>query len=79
VASVQGRAERSTRLFGAAKGLLEAVGVPVYNYYKPDPSLYERTMAATRSRLGVAYCEAARAEGRAMSFEQAVAYALEDD
>jgi tetratricopeptide (TPR) repeat protein len=79
VASVQGRAERSTRLFGAAEGLLEAVGVPVYNYYKPDPSLYERTMSATRSRMGVADFEEARAEGRDMTFEQAVSYALKDD
>jgi tetratricopeptide (TPR) repeat protein len=78
VAGVQGRAERSTRLFGAAEELLEAVGAPVYNYYKPDPSLYERTMSATRSRLGEADFEEVRAEGRAMTFEQAVAYALED-
>ena len=79
VASVQGKAERSTRLFGAAVGLLEAVGAPVYNYYKPDPSLYKQTISATRSRLGVADFEVAQAEGRAMTFEQAVAYALEDD
>jgi hypothetical protein len=79
VASVQGRAERSTRLFGTAEGLLEVLGAPVYNYYKPDPSLYERTMSATRSRLGEAHFEEVRAEGRTMTFEQAVAYALEDD
>jgi predicted ATPase/transcriptional regulator with XRE-family HTH domain len=78
VTGVQGRAERTTRLFGAAEGLLEAVGAPVYNYYKPDPSLYERTRSATRSRLGEADFEEVRAEGRAMTFEQAVAYALED-
>jgi tetratricopeptide (TPR) repeat protein len=79
VASVQGSAERSTHLFGAAERLLEAVGAPVYNYYKPDPSLYERTISATRSRLGVADFEEALAKGRAMTFDQAVAYALEDD
>jgi len=79
VTGVQGRVEHSTRLFGAAEGLLEAVGAPVYNYYKPDPSLYERTMSATRSRRGEADFEEVRAEGRAMTFEQAVAYALEDD
>jgi predicted ATPase/transcriptional regulator with XRE-family HTH domain len=78
VTGVQGRAERTTRLFGAAEGLLEAVGAPVYNYYKPDPSLYERTRSATRSRLGEADFEEVRAEGRTMTFEQAVAYALED-
>jgi hypothetical protein len=31
VAGMRGEAERSTRLFGAAEGLLEGVGVPVYN------------------------------------------------
>jgi predicted ATPase/DNA-binding XRE family transcriptional regulator len=79
VAGVQGRAERSARLFGAAEGLLEAVGAPVHNYYKPDPFLYEQTISATRSRLGEADFEEVRAEGRAMTFEQAVAYALEED
>jgi tetratricopeptide (TPR) repeat protein len=79
VAGVQGSAERSTRLFGTAEGLLDAVGAPVYNYYKPDPSLYEQTISATRSRLGEADFEEVRAEGRAMTFEQAVAYALEED
>jgi hypothetical protein len=30
---------------------MKEAGAPVYNYYKPDTSLYEHTMAATRSRL----------------------------
>ena len=68
----------SACLFGAAEGLLEAGGAAVYNYYLPDRSLYERTVSATRSHLGEAAFEAAQAEGRAMTFEQAVAYALED-
>ena len=68
----------SARLFGAGEGQLEDVGVAVYNYYLPDRSLYERTLSATRSQLGDAAFEEAHAEGRAMTFEQAVAYALED-
>jgi hypothetical protein len=69
----------SARLFGAGEGLLEPLGAAVYNYYKPDRSLYERTVSATRSQLGEPAFEAAQAEGRAMTFEQeAVAYALED-
>ena len=68
--------ERSAHLFGAAEGLHEAVGVPVYIYYEPHRSLYERTVTAVRSRLGEAAFEEARADGRAMTFEQAVAYAL---
>ncbi len=67
---------RSARLICAAKGLREAVGVPVYVYDEPHRSLYERIMAAVRSRLDEAAWEAAweaaLAEGRAMTFEQAV-------
>jgi non-specific serine/threonine protein kinase len=79
VARARGDAERCARLIGAAEGLHEAVGVPVYVYYEPHRSLYERTAAAVRSQMGEEAFEAARAEGRAMTFEQAVAYALEDD
>jgi tetratricopeptide (TPR) repeat protein len=78
VAGKREEAARSARLSGAAEGLLEAVGATVYNYYRPDRFLYERTVSATRSRLGDAAFEAARDEGREMIFEQAVTYALGD-
>jgi hypothetical protein len=71
--------DRSARLFGAGEGLLEAVGAAVYNYYRPDRTLYERTVSATRSQLGDAAFEEARKRGRMMTFEQAVTYALKDD
>ncbi len=77
VASARGDAERSARLIGAAEGLHEAVGVPAYVYYEPYHSLYEHTVSATRSLLGEEGFKEARAEGRDMSFEQAVAYGLE--
>jgi hypothetical protein len=73
------KVEHSVRLLGAAERLLEEAGASVYNYYKPGRSLYERTTANVRSRLGEEAFEEARAQGRAMTFEQAVAYALEDD
>jgi len=79
VAGVRGEAERSVRLFGAAEGLLEAVEAPVYDYHKPNRSLYERTTATVRSRLGESAFEEGRAEGRAMDYEQAVEYALIDE
>jgi non-specific serine/threonine protein kinase len=75
-AGAQGEAERAARLFGAARGLLETIGVPVWTSYKPDRSLYERTMNDLRARLGEAVFEAAEADGRAMTPEQAVEYAL---
>ncbi|HVF00775.1 MAG TPA: helix-turn-helix domain-containing protein [Rubrobacteraceae bacterium] len=79
VAGVRGEAERSVCLFGAAEGLLEAVEAPVYDYFEPNRSLYERTKAAVRSRLGESAFEEGRAEGRAMDYEQAVGYVLEVD
>jgi non-specific serine/threonine protein kinase len=79
VANACGEAERSGRLIGAAEGLHEAVGVPVYVYYEPHRSMYERTVVTVRSELGEEAFEEARADGRRMSFEQAVAYALKDD
>jgi hypothetical protein len=77
VAGTRGQAETSARLFGAAEGLLAEVGASVYNYYTPDHSLYERTAAGLRSRLGDLPFEKALAEGRAMmTFDQAMAFAL---
>lgn len=77
VAGAWGQAERSGRLIGAAEGLHEAVGVPVYVYYEPHRPIYERAMAAVRSRLGEEGFKEARAEGQAMTFQQAVEYALQ--
>jgi len=79
VAGAGGQAERSARLFGAAEGLLEAVGAPVYNYYHPDRALYERTQNDVRSLLGEGTFGEVWNEARAMTFEQAVEYALADD
>jgi tetratricopeptide (TPR) repeat protein len=78
VAGKQGEAGHSARLLGAAERLLEEAGASVYNYYKPDRSLYQRTTDHVRSRLGEEGFEEARAEGRAMTFEQAAAYALSE-
>jgi predicted ATPase/DNA-binding XRE family transcriptional regulator len=77
VMALEGEVERSARLLGAAEGLLEEVGARIYNYYLPDRSLYERTVATVRSQLGEESFEQTRAEGRAMTFEQAIEYALE--
>lgn len=53
VASARDEAVRWAPVSGAAEGLLEAVGATVYNYDQPNHPLYERTISATRSRLGV--------------------------
>jgi predicted ATPase len=78
VAGMQEEAEHAARLLGAAERLLEEAGASVYNYYKPDRSLYERTKANVRSWLGEEGFEEARERGQEMTFEQAVAYALSE-
>jgi predicted ATPase len=77
VASSWGEAERCALLLGAAEALLEEVGARVHNYYVPDPSLRERAVAETRAVLGETAFEEVWSQGRGMSFEQAVEYALE--
>jgi predicted ATPase/DNA-binding XRE family transcriptional regulator len=79
VTGVRGETERSARLFGAAEGLLQAVEAPVYDYFEPNRSLYERTKAIVRSRLEESAFEEAWKQGQAMTFERAVKYALKED
>jgi tetratricopeptide (TPR) repeat protein len=78
VAASRRQAERCALLLGAAEGLLEEVGARVYNYNVPDPSLRERAAAKARSALSDAAFEKAREEGRDMTLEEAIAYALKD-
>lgn len=78
LAGLPGDPERAATLFGAAEARLEAVGsVPVYAF-APDRSGHDRAVAAVRSRLERGAFEAAWARGRALSFEQAVAFARAD-
>ena len=76
VAGAQGRIVRAARLWGTAEALLEQTGVGAYPY-TPDRSLYQSQVSAARSQLDEAAWAKAWAEGRAMSREQAVEYALE--
>ena len=76
---VRDEAERSARLFGAAERMLRAAEAPVYAVYEPNRSLYERVKDDVRLRLGEEGYEAVQAEGQTMTFERAVAYALEHD
>ncbi|MFL5731663.1 MAG: ATP-binding protein [Chloroflexia bacterium] len=68
-----GDAARAARLFGAAEALLEAVGAQLQ---AADLDDYERNLANVRSHLDPIEFEMARQEGRAMTPEQAIAYAL---
>jgi hypothetical protein len=69
-------ARRAARLLGAADALLEASGIA--NAPTVHRVEIERNVAALRARLDETAFAAAWAEGRAMSLEQASAYALEE-
>jgi hypothetical protein len=73
VALSNGALDRAARLCGAVEALLE-----VTRELDPDEHLlHERMIAALRERLDPATLEARWAEGRALSWEQAVAEALD--
>ena len=72
-AEADGQPERAARLLGAADPHLTAEAAPLH---PPDAAERAGTRARVRRRLGEAAFAAAWAEGRAMSPEQAVAYAL---
>jgi tetratricopeptide (TPR) repeat protein len=76
VAAAQGRPKRAARLFGAVQARRESAGVPLPAAYRAG---YERDVAAARAQLDEATFAAAWAAGRAMSLEQAIAYALSQD
>jgi hypothetical protein len=69
-----GDPERAARLFGAAKALLEPMGVGLEPGDQPE---YDRDLAVVRTQLDDVIFQTCWQEGRALSIEQAVAYALE--
>jgi predicted ATPase/class 3 adenylate cyclase/Tfp pilus assembly protein PilF len=75
VALAQAQFERAARFFGVVEELREATGVPLP---PADRAEHERSVAAVRTALGEEAFAAAWAEGRAMSLEEAIKYALED-
>jgi tetratricopeptide (TPR) repeat protein len=76
LASVAGgthQPERAARLSGAVQMLFESIDIP----YSPfDRAEFDRHVQMARDQIGEAAFEALAAEGRAMSMEQSIAYAL---
>jgi predicted ATPase/class 3 adenylate cyclase len=74
VAVAEGQQERAARLFGAAEALFEAIGVSL----KPSdrPNYYDRSVAAVRAELGEEVFAKAWSQGRKMTVEEAIGYAL---
>ena len=78
IAADENELERAARLWGAAEALLEKIEVLTYPHV-PDRSLHQRQVADARDRLKAEAWKEAWAQGRAMTLEQAVEYALEND
>jgi DNA-binding SARP family transcriptional activator len=76
VAVLHGKPARAARQWGAAEALREQMGMSL-SHFDLAASGYEQDLAAVRSKLSEATFDAARTEGRAMSPEQAIEYALE--
>jgi non-specific serine/threonine protein kinase len=75
LAAAQGQAIRAARLFGAAQAVRDTFGARMPASERTE---YEHNMAAARALLDDAAFNAAWAEGRAMTMEQAVEYALSE-
>jgi hypothetical protein len=75
VLAVRGNPHRAARLFGAADTVRQETGVV---RYAADRGSYGQDVAAVRTRLGEPASAVAWAEGRTMSLEQAIGYALEE-
>ena len=68
------QSHRAVRLLGASEAALEEMGA----FYQPiDQPEIDRVIASVRTQLDAAVFQTTWAEGRAMTLEQAVAYALE--
>jgi tetratricopeptide (TPR) repeat protein len=76
VDQAQGQLLRAARLLGAASTLRETHGPPVPPIDRAD---WEQQVAAVRVALGEEAFAAAWAAGRAMSLEEALAFALKDN
>jgi predicted ATPase/DNA-binding CsgD family transcriptional regulator len=76
IAGAEGRIVRAARLWGAEEALLEKIEAAVYTYV-PDRSLHRSRVAAAQALLGEEAWDAAWAEGRTMSLEHTIEYALD--
>jgi hypothetical protein len=66
---------KAARLWGASQALRDAIGTPVPPI---EQTRYARDQAMVRMQLGADAFDRACAEGRAMTTDQAIAYALKE-
>lgn len=74
--AVAGQAIRAARLLGAAEAVRSASGVTLAPIYRRD--FYDAIVARVQAALNAGTLTAAWAEGRALTWEQAIAYGLAD-
>jgi tetratricopeptide (TPR) repeat protein len=72
--AVQGQPTRAAILFGAIAARRAALSAPMWPAERVE---YERHIASVRTALGEGALQAALAEGRSMTLEDAIAYALQ--
>ena len=75
-AGTPAEAKRAAQLLGAAEALLETTGIRLTGV---DQDAYDDCAAAVRARLDDATFAALLEQGRAMTLEQAITYALADE
>jgi len=75
LSGMQGNTKRAVRLYGAAESLRENIGV---HHLPNDPENHEQDIRMVRNNLNEKEFTKAWAEGRVMTMEQAVEYALEE-
>jgi predicted ATPase len=73
IAAESGRAEQGARLLGAAEGSAASLGTSIF---QRDLPIRDRALAALTVALGAERLEAARAEGRGLPIDQALAEAM---
>jgi predicted ATPase/class 3 adenylate cyclase len=74
VAAIDGDAERSARLWGAADAIKQSTGSPLST---DEQSIIERYLESARSAAAGDVHRTARAAGRSMTLDEGIAYALE--
>jgi non-specific serine/threonine protein kinase len=80
VAAARAQPRRAAQLWGAAEALREQIGVVSLSHWELNAYDYEGRVSAARNMLGdEGAWEAAFAQGRAMSAEEAAQYALSEE
>jgi tetratricopeptide (TPR) repeat protein len=77
-AVVSGQPQRAVKLFGVIESLLRNFGIEVNTWSGGTGALYRKFLQSARAQLDEKTFNVAMLEGRALSLEQAIAFATED-